>query len=81
MTICFGVDFHPRQQTICYRDAADGEVRRQELYHERDDVSGFYARFTGEVIVGLEASGGCNTAPSGSSPSSESSVHREKWTI
>jgi hypothetical protein len=57
MSIYFGVDFRPRQQTICYCDTAAGEVRRQELHHERDDVRGFYAGFSGEVIVGLEASG------------------------
>ena len=57
MTIYCGVDFHARQRTICYCDLADGEVRLQELRHDRDDIRGFYSQFTGEVAVGLEASG------------------------
>src|SRR6266567_1907200 len=57
MTVYCGVDFHARQQTISYCDTADGEIHRQELHHQRDDVRGFYAQFAGEVIVGLEASG------------------------
>lgn len=57
MTLYCGVDFHARQQTICYCDSAGGEVRLRELDHERDDVRGFYSAFAGEVVVGLEASG------------------------
>jgi hypothetical protein len=57
MTIYCGVDFHARQQSISYCDASDGELHYQELDHEGDDVRAFYSRFTGEVVVGLEASG------------------------
>jgi transposase len=57
MTIYCGVDFHARQQTICFCDTADGATCLKELRHDRDDVRGFYAQFTGDVIVGLEASG------------------------
>ena len=57
MAIYCGVDFHARQQTICYCDSAGGEVCLHELSHERDDVRGFYSAFAGEVIVGIEASG------------------------
>ena len=57
MAIYCGVDFHARQQTICYCDSAGGEVRLRELSHEQDDVRGFYSAFAGEVIVGIEASG------------------------
>jgi transposase len=57
MTIYCGVDFHARQQTICYCDSAGGEVRLAELNHERDDIGGFYAAFAGDMVVGLEASG------------------------
>ena len=53
MTIYCGVDFHARQQTICYCDTADGEINLRELDHKEDDVRGFYSSFTGEVIVGL----------------------------
>ena len=57
MTIYCGVDFHARQQTICYCDTAGGEIRLAELDHERDDVGGFYAAFAGDAVVGVEASG------------------------
>ena len=55
MAIYCGVDFHARQQTICYCDTADGEIHLKELDHQ-EDVRGFYASLTGEVIIGLEAS-------------------------
>ena len=55
-TYC-GVDVHARQQTVCFCNSADGEARFAELRHDRDDVRGFYSQFTGEVVVGLEASG------------------------
>lgn len=57
MTLYCGVDFHARQQTICYCDTSDGEIRHRELDHNKDDLSGFYSQLTGEVVVGLEASG------------------------
>jgi len=57
MTIYCGVDFHARQQTICYCDSAGGEISLHELDHERDDVRGFYSALAGEVVVGIEASG------------------------
>ena len=57
MTIYCGVDFHARQQTVCYCDTAGGEIRLAELGHERDDVAGFYSALAGEVVVGIEASG------------------------
>ncbi len=57
MTVYVAVDFHARQQTISYCDLADGEIHRRELRHQRDDVRGFYAALTGEVIIGFEASG------------------------
>ncbi len=57
MTTYCGVDFHVRQQTICYCDTADGVIHCRELHHEKDDVRGFYSQLSGEVIVGLEASG------------------------
>ncbi len=57
MTTYCGVDFHVRQQTIFYCDTADGVIHCRELHHEKDDVRGFYSQLSGEVIVGLEASG------------------------
>src|SRR4051794_32945315 len=51
------VDFHARQQTICYGDPASAEACLRELRHDRDDVRGLYTQFTGDVVVGLEASG------------------------
>ena len=56
-TVYCGVDFHARRQTICYCNTADGEIHCQELDHQKDDLRHFYAQFTSNVIVGLEASG------------------------
>ena len=57
MTVYCGVDLHARQQTVCYCDTADGALHLSELEHEGESVRGFYYRFTGQVIVGIEASG------------------------
>lgn len=57
MTVYCGGNFHALQRTVCYCDTADGALHFSELEHERDHVHGFYFRFTGEVIVGIEASG------------------------
>jgi transposase len=57
-TIYIGVDFHARQQTICYLTTEAGEVRFQQLKHQdKAVVRNFYGQFTGRVIVGLEAMG------------------------
>src|SRR5439155_8098282 len=57
-TIYIGVDFHARQQTICYLTTETGEFVTHELKHQyKDEVRTFYAQFGGRVIVGLEASG------------------------
>lgn len=56
--IYIGVDFHARQQTICYLTTDSGEILLHQLKHEdKAAVRTFYAQFTGQVIVGLEASG------------------------
>ncbi|MGI8837900.1 MAG: hypothetical protein ACR2H4_14870, partial [Pyrinomonadaceae bacterium] len=57
-TIYIGVDFHARQQTICYLKTETGELVTSELKHQdKEQVRAFYAHFSGRVIVGLEASG------------------------
>src|SRR6476659_4719118 len=57
-TIYIGVDFHARQQTICYLKTETGELVTCELRHEdKEKVRAFYAQFQGLVIIGLEASG------------------------
>jgi len=57
-TIYIGVDFHARQQTICYLKTETGELVTCELKHQdKQVVRAFYAQFRGQVIVGLEASG------------------------
>jgi len=57
-TIYIGVDFHARQQTICYLKTETGELVISELKHQdKEQVRAFYAQFSGFVIVGLEASG------------------------
>lgn len=57
MTVYIGVDFHARKQAISYLTTEDGEIHELELDHEKDDVRGFYQQFSGQVIVGFEASG------------------------
>src|SRR5215218_4890215 len=57
-TIYIGVDFHARQQTICYLTTETGELVTTALKHEpKTAVRTFYEQFSGEVIIGLEASG------------------------
>src|ERR1041384_8474708 len=57
-TIYLGVDFHARQQTICYLTTDTGEVGFHQIQHQdKAAVRAFYAQFSGHVIVGLEASG------------------------
>jgi transposase len=57
-TLYIGVDFHARQQTICYLKTETGELVTAELKHEdKTAVRTFYEQFAGQVIVGLEASG------------------------
>ena len=56
--IYIGVDFHARQQTICYLTTDNGEILFHQLKHEdKAAVRAFDAQFSGNVIVGLEASG------------------------
>src|SRR5216110_3604864 len=57
-TIYIGVDFHARQQTICYLKTETGELVFHELRHQdKEQVRAFYEQCAGLVIVGLEASG------------------------
>jgi len=52
--IYIGVDFHARQQTICYLTTEGGEIQLHELKHQhKQEVRAFYAQFQGRVIVGL----------------------------
>ena len=53
-----GVDFHARQQTLCYLKTETGELVITELKHaDKESVRAFYQQFPSPVIVGLEASG------------------------
>ena len=53
-----GVDFHARQQTICYLKTETGELVIVELKHEdKEQVRAFYRQFQEPIAVGLEASG------------------------
>src|SRR5712692_6455694 len=57
-TIYIGVDFHARQQTVCYLKTETGELVTCDLKHQdKEVVRAFYAQFSGPVVVGLEASG------------------------
>jgi len=56
--IYIGVDFHARQQTICYLKTETGELVIAELKHQdKEQVRAFYQQFPGPVVIGLEASG------------------------
>ncbi|HJY31172.1 MAG TPA: IS110 family transposase [Pyrinomonadaceae bacterium] len=56
--IYIGVDFHARQQTVCYLKTETGELVISELKHQdKAQVRAFYQQFPAPVIVGLEASG------------------------
>jgi len=56
--IYIGVDFHSRQQTVCYLKTETGELVIQELKHQdKELLRSFYQQFPGLVIIGLEASG------------------------
>lgn len=56
--IYIGVDFHARQQTICYLKTETGELVIADLKHrDKEQVRAFYQQFQGHVIIGLEASG------------------------
>jgi transposase len=56
--IYIGVDFHSRQQTICYLKTETGELVIKELLHkDKEQVRAFYQEFQGHVIIGIEASG------------------------
>ena len=56
--IYIGVDFHSKQQTICYLKTETGELVITELkHHEKEQLRAFYQQFQGQVIIGLEASG------------------------
>jgi transposase len=58
MEIYIGVDFHARQQTLCYLKTETGELVTRELKHQdKQVVRSCYAQFQGRVVVGLEASG------------------------
>jgi transposase len=56
--IYIGVDFHARQQTICYLKTETGELVISALQHQdKELVRAFYQQFQGHIIIGLEASG------------------------
>src|SRR5437016_2233801 len=56
--IYIGVDFHARQQTICYLKTETGELVISELKHQdKEQLRAFYQRFQGPLIIGLGASG------------------------
>src|SRR5215207_3051923 len=58
MAVYCGVDFHSRQQFVMWCDTRDGEIHERQLTHKSlDDVRSFYAQFSGEVIIGIEAGG------------------------
>jgi transposase len=58
MAIYCGVDFHARQQVVAWCNTNDGEIQITKLDHaDLNKVRAFYAAFSDEVIVGIEATG------------------------
>lgn len=56
MTVCCGVHFPARLQTVSYCDTTDGEVHQRDLHHQTDDIRSSDSHLQGEVVIGLEAS-------------------------
>jgi hypothetical protein len=52
-----GVDLHARQQTIAMLDTDTGELVEKTLEHAGDEVRKFYSTLSGQVVVGIEATG------------------------
>ncbi len=52
-----GVDLHARQQTIAMLDTDTGELVEKTLEHAGDEVWKFYSTLSGQVVVGIEATG------------------------
>ena len=51
-TIYIGVDFHARQQTICYLITETGELVTSELKHQdKAAVRAFYEQFAGRPVI------------------------------
>jgi transposase len=59
MTLYIGVDFHPYQQTVCWINRETGELRTQNLRHNRDELDRFYSSFP-PATIGVEASSKMN---------------------
>jgi transposase len=51
-----GSDFHPHQQTVCWRDLQTGTLKTRTLFHNTDELTQFYQAMP-PSIVGIEASG------------------------
>lgn len=57
-TVYCGVDFHARQQTLCYLTTEDGVISTHELKHDnKEEVRNFYSQLPAPAQVGLEAGG------------------------
>jgi hypothetical protein len=54
MTFYIGVDFHARQQTVCYFETAEGELKQTTLHHQQDDIRAFYQGFSGEATLAAD---------------------------
>lgn len=52
-----GCDLHARQQTIAMLDTDTRELVGKTLKHDGDEVRSFYASLSGQVLVGIEATG------------------------
>ena len=52
-----GCDLHTRYQQIAMLDTDTGELVERRLEHESGEAQAFYAGLSGEVRVGIEATG------------------------
>ena len=55
--IIIGCDLHTRYQQIAMLDTDTGELVERRLEHEGGEARAFYAALSGEVRVGIEATG------------------------
>ena len=56
MTLYIGVDFHPHQQTVCWRDRETGEIKTRSFSHHCQQLREFYQQMPPST-VGIEAGG------------------------
>jgi hypothetical protein len=72
--IIVGCDFHTRFQQVAIFDPTTGEIVERRLEHETGEARRFYASLCEPARVGIEATGGVDTAALGCLPYGNSLV-------